>query len=147
AVDLAHSSLAGDLLQATETLPWPAVLEPERQRTGLGDVRERTVGLPDPLLLEKLLIGASRRGTTREDEQPARHPIEPVDRHDGVLPAFDAQARHDAFAYEGSVRRRGEKVRLVDDDEVVVLVQDLHLEGDPLLGRERLVEGVEAAGD
>src|SRR5699024_685425 len=74
-------------------------------------------------------------------------PVEAMDGHEVRQIEVDAQTGDDAFADEPAVGGAGEEMGLVDDEQVLVLEHDADLGADPLLGRDRTMEEVEAAGD
>src|SRR5699024_1221339 len=83
------------------------------------------------------------RSSLREDEQSCGDPVETMDGYEVRQIEVDAQAGDDAFANEPAVGGAGEEMRLVDDEQVLVLEHDADREGDPLLGRDRTREEVE----
>ena len=108
---------------------------------------EGTVGLGHQPVLKQTLIAAASFGALRQDEQSRRDAVETVDGHQIGLVEVQAGPGHDAFADETAVGSAREEVGLVDDEQIVVLEDHGDLEGNPLLGRDRPVEEIEAAGD
>ena len=94
-----------------------------------GERCQAFVGFDGFAILEQHLVRASRRRITYEHDDACGQSVQTVRRRDVRLVVPLAQPDQRGFAIPHAAWRGGEEMRLVDDDDVLVLVQNLIFEG------------------
>ena len=133
--------LARHLLRGDDT---PLLDDPAPHDARQVDVRvvrsDGLVGLRDPPVAEEVLVGPASRRVDDEQQQPGRHPVQPVRGAQRRQPEPVAEADEHGLAHVAAAGDRGEEVRLVDDDDLVVAVHDVDVERHRRLVGEIAVE-------
>ena len=110
--------------------------------------RQRLVGLGQPSLLHHPLVGTADVRPRREQQDPAREPVQAVHRRDLRQAEAAAQQHHGRLRHVGAARHRRQEGRLVDGQQpgALVVQQDFRLAGHHDLLGQVPVEVDAAAG-
>ena len=122
------------------------VLDGRGQAIGRQPVGDGKVRLVHGARLEEFLVGRAPPPLGREQQQPAREPVEPVRRRELGQAEFGAKLDDDALHDVTPTRNRREKRRLIDHDDAFVAVHDADLAGHLGLVAQVAVKPEESVG-
>ena len=94
-----------------------------------GERRHTFVGFDRHVILEEHLVRAAHGRIAHEDDGARGRTIQPVRGHDVRLAAPLTQADQRSFPIPHATWCRGQEMRLVDDDDALILIQNLIFEG------------------